>query len=133
MNSFKNNLIKFILNYKLSVGLFLCLSVVLFGVVGPAFWDTEKHEVGEGMPMMEPSSEHPLGTDAQGRDVLAWMIAGTPATLRIGLLAGALGVVIGAVVAFVAGFYGGWIDTVLRILTDVLITVPGILILALEF
>ena len=131
MNFIKNIFNTLITNYKLTIGLFLCLIVVLFGLVGPLFWDVEMHEVGAGMPMMEPSSEHPLGTDAQGRDVLAWMIEGTPATLRIGLLAGALGVVIGAIVAFVAGFYGGWIDTVLRITTDVLITVPGILILVI--
>ena len=122
---------KLLVNYKLTIGLFLCAAVVLFGVVGPVFWDTEMHEVGAGMPMEEPSSAHPLGTDAQGRDVLAWMIEGTPATLRIGLLAGILGVVIGAVVAFIAGFYGGYVDTVLRVITDVLITVPGILILVI--
>ncbi|MBM31720.1 MAG: maltose ABC transporter permease [Chloroflexi bacterium] len=131
MNFIKKAVIKSIVNYKLTLGLFLCAVVVLFGVVGPAFYDIEKQEVGAGMPMLEPSSEYPLGTDAQGRDVLAWVIAGTPATLRIGLLAGILGVVIGAVVAFVAGFYGGWVDTILRILTDVLITVPGILILVI--
>ena len=56
---------------------------------------------------------------------------GTPATLRIGLIAGVIGVVVGATVAFVAGFYGGWIDTVLRVITDVLITVPGILVLVI--
>jgi len=122
---------KLVINYKLTVGLSLCASVILFGLVGPLFWDTELHEVGSGMPMQEPSRIHPLGTDAMGRDVLAWMIEGTPATLRIGLIAGVIGVVVGATVAFVAGFYGGWIDTVLRVITDVLITVPGILVLVI--
>ena len=46
---------------------------------------------------------YPFGTDRQGRDLLAVMVAGTPLTLRIGFIAGFLGVGIGTVLAFIAG------------------------------
>jgi peptide/nickel transport system permease protein len=57
------------------------------------------------------------------------MIAGTPMTLRIGLIAGFLGVGIGTVLAFVAAYYGGWADAIIRAIVDVGLTVPGLLVL----
>ena len=43
------------------------------------------------VPGRPPSAEYPLGTDSQGRDLLAVMIAGTPLTVYMGLVAGFLG------------------------------------------
>ena len=50
-------------------------------------------------------------------------------TLRIGLIAGILGVGIGATVAFVAAYYGGWVDSILRSIVDVGLTVPNLMVL----
>ena len=57
------------------------------------------------------------------------MVAGTPLTLRIGFIAGFLGVGIGTVLAFVAAYYGGLLDTVIRGIADIGLTVPGLLVL----
>ena len=57
------------------------------------------------------------------------MVAGTPLTLRIGFIAGFLGVGIGTVLAFVAGYYRGMTDTVIRGIADIGLTVPGLLVL----
>jgi peptide/nickel transport system permease protein len=57
------------------------------------------------------------------------MVEGTPLTLRVGLLAGVIGVALGATLAFIAGYYGGWIDSVIRVVVDVGLTIPGLLIL----
>ena len=80
-------------------------------------------------PGQAPSAEHWLGVDANGRDMLAWLIDATPDSLKVGVMAGALGVIIGASVGFVAGYYGGWIDTVLRTVTDIWLAIPGLLVL----
>jgi len=73
--------------------------------------------------------EHPFGTDRQGRDLLATMVAGTPLTLRIGFIAGFLGVGIGSVLGFVSAYYRGTVDTIIRSIVDIGLTVPGLLVL----
>ena len=57
------------------------------------------------------------------------MVEGTPLTLRIGLLAGVIGVALGATLGFIAGYYGGLLDNVIRLIVDVGLTIPGLLIL----
>ena len=116
-------------NIKLTAGLAMVLIVVLFGYAGPVFVDMANTEVGSVTQSLPPNSENLLGTDAMGRDMLAWLIEATPASLRVGLLAGALGVAFGVTIALVGGYYGGFIDNVLRTLTDVMLTIPGLLVL----
>ena len=117
-------------NMKITIGMFLVLIIVGFGYLGPFFVDLERAEVGTFIPPGQPpSAENWLGTDAQGRDMLAWLIDATPDSLKVGVMAGALGVIIGASVGFIAGYYGGWIDTILRTLTDIWLAVPGLLFL----
>ncbi len=57
------------------------------------------------------------------------MVVGTPLTFRIGLVAGFIGVFVGTVVAFIAAYYGGIVDDVLKVLIDIGLTIPGLLIL----
>ena len=82
-------------------------------------------------PSWNPFGVYPLGTDEQGRDILAVMIVGTPLTLRIGLIAAAIGVGVGMLLAFVAAYMGGWVDGIVRVVVDSLIPIPGLLILVL--
>ena len=117
-------------NMKITIGLSLVLLIVAFGYVGPLFVDLERAEVGSFIVEdKSPSAENWLGVDALGRDMLAWLIDATPDSLRVGLMAGLLGVFIGAVVGFVAGYYGGIIDGILRTFTDIMLAVPGLLVL----
>lgn len=113
----------------LTVGLLLILAIVLFTLLGPLFVSEEGIRVGSALPDRPPSREYPLGTDTQGRQLLAMIVYGTPLTLRIGLIAGAIGLMVGIVFGFVAGYYGGFWDTLLRGAADVFLTVPGLLIL----
>ena len=78
-----------------------------------------------------PSAQYPLGTDRQGRDILAVMIAGTPLTLRIGVLAGVIGLSVGTALAFISAYYRGAVDTVIKLIVDVGLTVPGLLVLVI--
>ncbi len=117
-------------NMKITIGLSLVLIVVAFGYVGPLFVDLERAEVGTFIVQdKSPSAENWLGVDALGRDMLAWLIDATPDSLRVGLMAGSLGVFIGAVIGFVAGYYGGLIDGILRTFTDIMLAVPALLVL----
>jgi len=116
-------------NPNLGVGIVLLLLLVLFSVIGPLFVDVSNADPLSVSPEKPPSLLYPFGTDSQGRDLLAVMVAGTPLTLRIGILAGLLGVGIGTVLAFVSAYYGGMIDAVIRGVVDISLTVPGLLVL----
>src|SRR5207302_11420771 len=116
-------------NPTLIVGLLFLLTLALFVVIGSFVVDTDKARALSVRPLQEPSERFLLGTDKQGRDMLALMVAGTPLTLRIGLIAGFLGVGIGTVLAFIAAYYRGLLDTVIRGIADIGLTVPGLLVL----
>lgn len=116
--------------YRLLIaGAILVTLVTLFGLVGQLFVPLEMAEVGAGRPAKPPSAEHWLGTDQQGRDVLADLIYGTPTSLKIGVIAGVFGVTVGALVGLIAGYAGGIVDEVIRIIVDILLTIPSLMIL----
>jgi peptide/nickel transport system permease protein len=116
--------------YRLLVmGAILVILITLFGLVGQMIVPEERSEVGAGLPSKPPSAEHLLGTDTQGRDVLADLIYGTPTSLRIGVVAGVLGVTLGALMGLIAGYAGGVVDEVIRIVVDILLTIPSLMIL----
>src|SRR5438094_6114741 len=116
-------------NGSLAVGIVLLLALALFVGIGHLVVDTSKSRPLSAPALRPPSVEHPFGTDRQGRDLLATMVAGTPLTLRIGFIAGFLGVGIGTVLAFIAAYYRGLLDTVIRGIADIGLTVPGLLVL----
>lgn len=116
-------------NRSLTVGTVMILGLLLFSLIGSIVWDVERYRPLSVRALQAPSWELPFGSDRQGRDLFAVMVAGTPMTLRIGLIAGVLGVGIGTALAFVAAYYGGWTDTIIRGIVDVGLTVPGLLVL----
>src|SRR5436190_8599265 len=116
-------------NKSLAVGIVLLSVLVVFVIVGNLTVDTELARPLSVRALQPPSWEHPFGTDRQGRDLLSAMVAGTPLTLKIGFIAGFLGVGIGTVLAFIAGYYRGFTDTVIRGIADIGLTVPGLLVL----
>jgi peptide/nickel transport system permease protein len=129
-------------NPALLIGAIMLLALLLFSLVGSAVYDTSKYRplsVPPGRPpsWVDPLTrdtnpwQYPLGTDNQGRDLMAVMIAGTPLTVYIGVLAGGLGILIGTVLAFTSAYFGGWFDSLVRGVVDVGLTIPGLIILIL--
>ena len=78
------------------------------------------------------SSEHWLGTDKLGRDILSRIIYGGRISLLVGITTVALSLAIGIVIGSLSGYFGGWIDQMLMRLVDILMAFPGIL-LAIAF
>jgi peptide/nickel transport system permease protein len=73
-----------------------------------------------------PSAEHPLGLDEQGRDELSRVIYGARHSLVVGVASVALGTLLGLVLGAVAAGFGGWVDTVLMRVVDILLAVPSL-------
>lgn len=116
-------------DWKLSIGLALIIALLLFGPVGARFVPERGTKLGAAGFAEPPSAKNLLGTDTTGRDVLALMVYGTPPTLQIGLLAGALGTLVGVILGLLSGYYRGPIDTVIRICADVALTIPALALL----
>lgn len=116
-------------NPALLIGLLFLSALAIFVIVGHFTVDPVQARPLSVRPLMPPSQELPFGSDKQGRNLYAVMVVGTPLTLRIGLLAGVIGVTFGATLAFIAGYYGGWVDNVIKVIVDVGLTIPGLLIL----
>ena len=75
-----------------------------------------------------PSVEHLFGTDELGRDLLVRVWHGGRISLRVGLIAVSVAVVFGTLLGLTAGYVGGWIDTLIMWLIDILLAFPGILL-----
>jgi peptide/nickel transport system permease protein len=76
----------------------------------------------------EGSSKYLLGTDDQGRDILSALMYGARVSLAVGFASVVLSVVLGVGLGLLAGFYGGWIDSALMRLCDVMLSFPAILV-----
>lgn len=114
---------------QLLVGSGMLLFLFLFGFLGSAIVDTDLARPLSATPRLPPDGHHLFGTDDAGRDLLAVMVVGVPLTLRVGFLAGSVGLGIGTLLGLIAGFVGGRTDGFIRGIVDTLLTVPGLLVL----
>ena len=80
--------------------------------------------------LQAPSLTHWLGTDELGRDVLSRVLVAVQASMRIAVTSVALALVVGVAIGVLAGYRGGWLDTVLMRVVDVMFAFP-VLLLAL--
>jgi peptide/nickel transport system permease protein len=70
----------------------------------------------------------PLGGDTQGRDLFSRLIVGARQTLLVGILATFIGLVGGLILGILAGAFGGWVDTVVMRVVDVMLSIPSLLL-----
>jgi peptide/nickel transport system permease protein len=116
-------------NRSLVVGLGFLLALLLFVAIGHLTVNLDDASPMSARSLQKPSSELPFGSDKQGRNLYAVMVAGTPLTFGLGLVAGGIGVLVGSIIAFIGAYYGGKPDALVRIVVDVGLTVPSLLIL----
>ena len=74
--------------------------------------------------VVPPSAAHILGTDEQGRDLLARMIHGSRVSIFIGFIAVAIYVAIGIIIGSIAGYYGGVVDIVISRFIEIIMCFP---------
>jgi peptide/nickel transport system permease protein len=116
-------------NPQLVAGVVLVGILILVGPIGSHLIDIKRASPLSDIPSMPPGQGLPLGSDDQGRDLMAVLVAGLPLTLAVGFLAGAIGLGIGTILGLLSGSMGGVVDAVIRMLVDTLLTVPALLVL----
>lgn len=75
-----------------------------------------------------PSGDHVLGVDNLGRDELSRLLVGARQSLIVGMLATSAGFVAGMVLGVLAGAFGGWVDSLVMRIVDIMLAVPGLLL-----
>jgi len=110
-----------------SVILLMLILATLLASFSP--YDPEKSAISERF--QKPSWQHPMGTDALGRDLLTRVLYGGRISMSVGLLVVAITLSIGVTVGAVAGYAGGILDNILMRITDAFLTLPSLLVLIL--
>ena len=112
------------------IAIFAAQIMYLFYIIGG--WDSaygpfdQVTYAGAGAP---PSSEHWLGTDQWGYDLLSRLIYGSRVSLIIGFVATLVSMALGAGVGILSGYWGGWKDAVLMRITDVFLVIPWLVLM----
>jgi peptide/nickel transport system permease protein len=121
------------------LSLIVLLSFSSIGVAGlPGWWGKDYDVLGarfnEGKPTLTlwpfRLGEHPFGQDVLGRDYFALTMRGIQTSLIIAVTVGLVATVIGTIVGAVAGYFRGWTEAALMRVTDVVITIPIVVIAA---
>ena len=113
---------------QLIIGLTLVSLFVLAALLGPALAPYSPTAQKMSQRLKPPSTEYALGTDDFGRDVLSRILHGAMPSLQVSVLSVAGSLIIGVVIGLIAGYRGGWLDTLLMSLMDVLLAFPAVLL-----
>ncbi|WP_193310456.1 ABC transporter permease [Halorubrum halophilum] len=109
-------------------GAFVIALIFATALFAPVVAPYEPSAQDLGNTLSGPSSDHLLGTDAFGRDILSRIIHGSQVSLQIAITAVGVALGIGVALGALAGYYGGWIDTVIQTAVDITWSFPAILV-----
>ena len=145
VNFWKDGLRRLRKNKIAMVSLVFILIIVVFAYFLPSFWPysyEQQIKYSENLAPFEYGKEetarinagekvfpHICGTDKLGRDFAVRLMMGTRISLTVGLICSSLVLLVGATYGAVAGFVGGWVDNIMMRITDILYTVPDILLI----
>ena len=111
-------------------GAFTLLFLTLASIFGPMLWHGSTW-IDFQYSTLGVSSEHPMGTDDLGRDVMSRVLWGGRVSLSVGIVAMLVSVMLGTFVGALAGYFGGVVDSALMRLTDMFISLPDLPLLLL--
>jgi peptide/nickel transport system permease protein len=113
------------------VGFAICVFLLLVAVFGPSMVPYPEHVTGGIAPrarFQPPSLKHLFGTNELGQDMFSLVVAGTRVSLLCGLAVVFVGATVGTIFGAIAGYFGGWVDEVIMRLTDLKLTIPGLIL-----
>ena len=131
----RRNVVSMLLgNRKFVWGAGVFLAIALAALIGAQFVDAAMRRTGAYPPKLAPSFESPalwMGTTTLGQSVAVQWTQAVPNSMLVGLIAASIGTAVGAVIGLIGGYFGGRIDSVLRIIIDIFLSIPSLLFLIL--
>lgn len=109
-------------------GLAIVAAAVLAAVLAPLLPLQDPTDVNLQNRLLAPSSQFPLGADHLGRDELSRLVYGARTTLRTAAVVLAVVFAIAFAVGTLSGYYGGWLDSLLMGLVDLMLAFPGLIL-----
>lgn len=110
------------------IGLIIVLLTIFTAIFASTLAPYDPFEQDLSQALNGPSTEHLLGMDDLGRDILSRIIYGSRISLKVGIITIAVSAFIGILIGGFSGYLGGWIDEILMRITDILLAFPGILL-----
>jgi len=120
------------LRHKLAlIGTAMLIFFIVAVVIGPIIYKVNPEAINFKAISVQPSIQHPFGTDDLGRDLLARSLYGGRISLAVGVVAMLIAISLGTVIGSVAGFFGGKIDQLLMRVVDLFLALPVLPLLLL--
>jgi ABC-type dipeptide/oligopeptide/nickel transport system permease subunit len=116
------------------LGIVLILVPFVWAIAAPVLAPGDPFDQDLSIAVLPPvwleggSWEYPLGTDFVGRDIYGRLIYGARVSLTVGLGGVLLAIVIGVTLGLIAGYYGGWSETIIMAVVDMLLSLPYLLL-----
>ncbi|MCW4048798.1 MAG: ABC transporter permease [Candidatus Bathyarchaeota archaeon] len=110
-------------------GASIVLIIIFTAIFAPFISPYDPKKMNYGDVYMPPNSDHLLGTDELGRDMLSRIIYGSRSSLQVGCVSVLILTVIGITVGAISGYAGGPIDNILMRITEIVMTVPSLFLL----
>ena len=111
------------------LGSLVLLVLVIASLGAPQFARRDPYTVDLRAYRQGPSTQHILGTDSSGRDVFSRLLHAGRVSLSVGLVAVSIYAAIGIVLGGLAGFYGGWVDSLIMRLADMVLSYPSLIVI----
>jgi len=128
----QNRALRKMLSNKLAViGLVFVSIVIVASIIAPLICKYDPQKVNLRMILKPPSSEHILGTDKLGRDVYARIIYGGRISILVGLGSALGAALIGVSIGAYTGYRGGWIDSLVLRISEIVMAFPQIILVLL--
>lgn len=109
-------------------GLFLLMVLIITASLS-VFIETDNIQNLDDRLLSPGESNHLLGTDHFGRDILQRIIVGAGVSIKVGLLASSISLLLGILLGLIAGYFGKWVDTLIMRFTDIMMAFPVLLFL----
>jgi peptide/nickel transport system permease protein len=130
VSHFRRNVKRFLVGNRLNlVGLIIVAMFFFLAIFGEALAPHDPY--GEDIlnsKLLAPSTDHIMGTDELGRDVLSRIMAGTRVSLKVAVVVLSFAVLFGTIVGLTAGYAGGMVDEILMRLTDMFLAFPALIL-----
>ena len=129
--AFRRGLEVFLENKLAVSGAVIIVVMLLFCFIGPLFYHSNTSVVNFADETLPPGAGHPLGTDANGQDVLGRLMTSGQISMEVGIAAAILATVIGVLWGSVAGYFGGALDGIMMRIVDAALSIPVLFLLLL--
>jgi peptide/nickel transport system permease protein len=111
------------------VGVLILLVLTAGAAAAPVVAANDPYKVDISAYRGGPAANHPLGTDSSGRDVFSRLLYAGRVSLSVGLVAVAIYTLIGVILGAFSGFYGGWLDSCIMRLADIVLSFPALILI----